>query len=91
MGLAADAGLVPAWGETDAQTNRYHEPVSRRNTAAGARINRGAVEARQGGCSLDVTPLVVCPFFRLTGQRARMQEWPSRASRAGEVVPFREA
>src|SRR4029453_4939010 len=90
-GIGLGCGVVPAGGETDAQTNGYHETVSRRNTAAGARINRCAVEARPGGCSLGVTPLVVCPLFRLTGQRARMQDWPSRASRAGEVVPFWEA
>jgi hypothetical protein len=36
MGDAAGCGLVPAWGETDAWPNRYHEYPSRGKQASGA-------------------------------------------------------
>src|SRR5215216_5117461 len=35
-GMAAECGLVPAWGETDAEANRYHEPASPSNPATAA-------------------------------------------------------
>jgi hypothetical protein len=38
--------LVPAWGETDAYTNRYHELVSRSKQAAGVRTDQ--MHARGG-------------------------------------------
>jgi hypothetical protein len=33
-GMAAGCGLVPAWGETDAWANRYHEQLSRSKRTA---------------------------------------------------------
>jgi hypothetical protein len=38
--MAAECGLVAAWGETDEYANRYHEHASRSKRAAGARTDQ---------------------------------------------------
>jgi hypothetical protein len=38
MGVAAGCGLVPAWGETDAEANRYHEPAAPSKPATAAEL-----------------------------------------------------
>jgi hypothetical protein len=40
--MAAECGLVPAWGETDAEANRYHEPASSSKPATAAELRAGA-------------------------------------------------
>jgi hypothetical protein len=42
MGMAAECGLMPAWGETDAYANRYHEqPVLSKQAGASPLVRHG--------------------------------------------------